>query len=111
MGFFDKLRALGGPRRTPPPVLIRVRGADGSVPDTVTIEATWSPSRERDRKTAWTAQGLCIIPWRAGASAVEIVLRSGGGIARMRADVSDYDGAAEPLVLVTEKLAAEKPEM
>jgi len=102
MGFFDKLRSLGGPRRTPPPVLIRVRAADGSVPDTVTIEMTWRPSRERDRKTAWTAQGLCIVPWRTGASEVEIVLRAGGGVARMRAAVSDYDGAAEPLVLTPE---------
>lgn len=103
MGLFDRLRRFGAPRRTPPPVLIRVRAADGSVPDTVTIETTWSPSRERDRKTAWTAQGLCIVPWRTGAEAVEIVLRAAGGVARVHAAVHDYDGAAEPVVLSPEK--------
>lgn len=103
MGLFDRLRIFGGPlRRSAPPVLIRVRAADGSVPDTVTIETMWSPSRERDRKTAWTAQGLCIVPWRRDASSVEIVLRAGGGVARMSAAIADYDGEAEVVTLAPE---------
>lgn len=99
MGIFDRLRIFGSAPRTAPPILIRVRAADGSVPDTVTIEATWSPSRERERRTAWTAQGLCILPWRSDARAVEIVLRAGSGVARWSAAIADYDGEAELVTL------------
>jgi hypothetical protein len=93
--------------RPQPPVLVRVRVPGRDAPDFVELDARWEPSGARDARTLFTADGLCILPWRRGQRAVELVLRASGGIASLRIEDHENEDAYAHDVELEEELAAE----
>lgn len=100
----------------PPPLLVRLRNAQGFVEGAVELTLTWQSSRTsagrspgRTHKTvSRAAQGLCIIPWGGGAG-VHIEFVHPTGRATVRALASDAE-AGEARVVWLEPSSAEAPE-
>ncbi len=115
MGFFERIirsiggsiRSVGGRQRPSAPLLVRVFAVDGSMPDTVSIESVWAPSGRRDVRTAWTAQGVCLLAWREGERSVDVVLRARGGSTRLTALDGDDEGLVRDAVLVADSATAD----
>lgn len=79
-GIWARMMGRGGANVPDPPMLFRVR-LDGKPCSRVTLSARWSPSLEVSTQEVMAAQGLCLLPWRVGQSAVEVAVDATGATA------------------------------
>ena len=86
--------------------MLRVAAPVGPPPEKVALEARWASGR-RDSRDAWTAQGLCILPWREGERAVEVTVRAPGQRVVFHIAAKENDGGAHDVALEDDDLAAE----
>jgi hypothetical protein len=100
MGLFDRLFA-----RKPAsvaPLFFRVVLPGKPAPTSVNLDLRWSPSGVVESKRVLSAAGLCILPWRRGAEALEVTVRfedSSGELAVSHHDTSS--GRAHRVTLRT----------
>ena len=82
-----------------PPILLRVAEPDGSAPALLDVEMRWLPTERVMERSVRTADGLCVLHWRAHDNAVEITVRSAHGAGSIVLHRASSDGAVEAVQL------------
>lgn len=84
------------------PILLRLDLGGAPCPAFVDIEAQWFPLGERVESTLISASSMLLLPWRANADRVSLIVRAGGHRAHaLVTRASNCDGGVLDLKLVS----------